>query len=280
MRIARIAVGSTSSVVVMDGEDHGRDLAALGIDTVARALGELVAGSLPARLGACPRVAVTPSMLRAPVDEATRILCAGFNYAAHATETGRERPAKPNFFQRYPSSFVGAREAIAVPPVSEQLDWEGEIAFVVGRGGKAIARSHAHRHVGGYVVLGDHSVRDFQFHGSQASAGKNFDRTGAIGPWIVTPDELDGDLEVRTFLGDEQVQHGRLSQLLFDVPALVAYVSMFMELRPGDVIATGTPPGVGARRTPPRWLRPGDEIAVEVPGIGRIANPIVRAEGP
>ncbi len=283
MRIASIRRGSATAIAagLPDGSAYDVTGSAGGPRTIAQAMVEAMSGVLAQRLADCERIDFSAQTLLRPVDDDARILCAGFNFAAHASESDRQTPSQPTFFTRFASSLVGPSEPIVRPVASECLDWEGELAVVIGRAGRAIAREHALSHVGGYVCFGDHSARDFQLHSTQATAGKNFDRSGTIGPWIVTPDQAPqpGQLEVFTRLNGEQMQHGRLSQLVFDIPALIAYASTFMALRPGDVIATGTPSGIGARRKPPRWLRGGDEIAVEVPGVGLLTNRVIEEKG-
>jgi 2-keto-4-pentenoate hydratase/2-oxohepta-3-ene-1,7-dioic acid hydratase in catechol pathway len=212
-----------------------------------------------------------------PIPAPRRILCTGFNFSSHAAETDREVPDHPTFFVRFPSTFVGHGEPIVRPPESVTLDWEGEIALVVGRRGRRIARDAALAHIAGFAPLGDNSIREFQLHSTQATAGKNFDASGAWGPWLVTPDEVGdpADLTVRTTLNGEQVQLGCLRDLVFSVPDLLAYASTFTTLEPGDVIATGTPQGIGFRRDPPVYLRPGDQLSVEMVGHGQLVNTVV-----
>ena len=278
MLIARIAKGSSSAIAAGPAPDQLTDLTAGGaVNSVADAVAAALAGELDGLVAAGEPVR-DPVTLLAPVDGNARILCAGFNFTTGATPpTGDRVDAHPTLFVRFPSSLVGPGEPIVRPRASERLDWEGEVAAVIGRAGRRITEDAALDHVAGYVCFGDHSVRDFQRHGTQATAGKNFDGSGAIGPWIVTADALApvSDLEVRTRLNGEQVQHGQLSRLVFSVPALIAYVSTFMALRPGDVIATGTPPGIGAKRQPPRWMSPGDRLEVDVVGVGVLANDVI-----
>jgi 2-keto-4-pentenoate hydratase/2-oxohepta-3-ene-1,7-dioic acid hydratase in catechol pathway len=283
MLIASIRRGASRAIVVglPDGAAYDVTGSAGGPGTIAQAMHEAVSGTLARRLIDCEPINLTAQTLLRPIDDDARILCAGFNFATHASESDRQSTPQPTFFTRYASSVVGPSEPIVRPTASECLDWEGELAVVIGRGGRAIPRERALSHVGGYVCFGDHSVRDFQQHGTQATAGKNFDRSGAIGPWIITPDQAPPpeQLQVFTRLNGEPTQHGRLAQLVFDIPALIAYASTFMALRPGDVIATGTPSGIGARRTPPRWLRSGDEIAIEVPGVGLLVSRVIDEKG-
>ena len=278
MRIGRARIDG-ASVIVAEHEESWFDLGGAGIVSVAAALRAHHAGELASRLASCARLTSIEERLLAPIDGDARVLCAGFNYTAHARESGKpaDVPAHPNFFARFSTSLVGPAEPLLLPRSSSHLDWEGEVAFVIGESGRHIALGDALAHVGGYVCFGDHSLRDYQQHGSQATAGKNFEQSGAIGPWIVTADEVPSpeSLEVFTYLQGEEVQHGYLRDLVFSVPALLAYVSTFLTLRAGDVIATGTPSGIGARRNPPRWLAAGEEIVVEVPGVGRLANRVV-----
>lgn len=214
---------------------------------------------------------------RPPVPHPTRILCAGFNFASHAGEMARELPDHPTFFVRFASSCVGHEEPIVRPQVSDSLDWEGEVAVVIGSGGHRIPKARALDHVAGYTPFADNSVREWQLHSTQATAGKNFDRTGSFGPWMVTADEVPAPeaLSVRTLLDGVEMQHGHLSDLVFGVDDLIAYASTFTTLSPGDVIATGTPPGVGMRQTPPRYLRAGEQLIVELVGFTRLVNAVV-----
>lgn len=209
-------------------------------------------------------------------DRAAKFLCAGVNYVPHIDEMGRERPAHPVMFVRFADSLVGHLEPMMRPRESVQYDYEGELAVVIGRRARRVPAERALRHVAGYACFNDGSLRDFQRHGPQWTAGKNFPASGAFGPWLVTADDL-GDpapLVLSTRLNGETMQHERVAQLCFDVPALIAYCSTFTSLEPGDVIATGTPGGVGAGRMPPRWMQSGDTVEVEVDGVGTLKNPI------
>jgi len=205
-----------------------------------------------------------------------KTLCVGVNYRPHIEEMGREVPDYPVVFVRFPGSLVGHEQAIIRPRVSEQLDFEGELAVVIGRPARHVGRAEALGYVAGYCCFMDGSVRDWQRHTMQFTAGKNFDRSGACGPWLVTTDEIPDParLQLTTRVNGEVMQQGRLADLLFDVPFLIEYCSTFTELLPGDVIATGTPGGVGAARKPPRWLRDGDVVEVEIPGVGLLRSPV------
>lgn len=281
MRIAKIIDDGGKAVIAIlpDGSTYkvSRSPDALIADT----LREIASGGLGASLQGCEEIHIDYETLLRPIDDDARILCAGFNFNAHAVESDREQPTQPTFFARFASSLVGPNDPVERPFASDTLDWEGEVAVMIGKGGRNISEAEASEHIGGYLCFGDHSIREFQSHSTQATAGKNFDRSGAAGPWIVTPDDLPppSELEVLTWLNGEKVQHGRLSNLIFSVPKLIAYASSFMELRSGDVIATGTPSGIGARRNPPRFLQEGDEIRVEVPGVGTLTSHVVNQKG-
>jgi len=213
-------------------------------------------------------------------DRNPRILCVGVNYRPHIAEMGREIPAHPVVFTRFASSLVGDGDALVRPAVSEQFDYEGELAVVIGRAAHRVSREQALAYVGGYCCFMDGSVRDWQRHTAQFTPGKNFDRSGAMGAVRPAGEVPDPDgLTVTTRLNGEVMQQGAVRDLVFDIPFLVAYCSTFMTLQPGDVIATGTPGGVGAARTPPVWLRPGDVVEVDIPGVGILSNP-VRDEAP
>ena len=209
-----------------------------------------------------------------------KILCVGVNYRPHIEEMGRDLPDHPVVFVRFPDSLVEDGEAIIRPSVSEQLDFEGELAVVIGREGRHVSREDAFDHVAGYCCFLDGSVRDWQRHTSQFTPGKNFERSGAIGPLVPRDNVPDpASLELTTRVNGEVMQHGDISDLVFDVPTLLEYCSTFAELLPGDVIATGTPGGVGAARTPPVWLKPGDIVEVDIPGIGRLRSPVGEEQG-
>lgn len=211
-----------------------------------------------------------------PIGDNAKIVCVGMNYAAHAAESGRDVPDHPTLFARFPDSFVGAGTPVVRPMVDDSLDWEGEAAVVIGRGGRHIPEADAWDHVAGVTAMAENSVRTWQLHSTQATAGKNFAGSGAIGPWVTTLDEAGrGPWTVTTRLNGVQVQHDDTGHLVFDVARLVAYVSAVTPLRPGDVIATGTPKGIGLRMDPPRFLAPGDEVEVEVSGVGVLANGVV-----
>ena len=207
-------------------------------------------------------------------DPAAKFLCVGVNYIPHIEEMGRDRPERPVVFVRFADSLVGHGGTMIRPRESEQLDFEGELAVVIGKRARRVPREQALRHVAGWSCFNDGSVRDFQRHGPQWTPGKNFYHSGAFGPWLVTSDEQPDPTAFRleTRLNGEVVQHESVAQLCFDVPALIEYCSTFAQLEPGDVIVTGTPGGVGAGRTPPLWMKDGDVVEVDITGVGILHN--------
>jgi 2-keto-4-pentenoate hydratase/2-oxohepta-3-ene-1,7-dioic acid hydratase in catechol pathway len=206
-----------------------------------------------------------------------KIVCIGHNYEEHRVETQREKTENPSVFLRVAASQTGHQQPIVLPPESVQFDYEGEIAIVIGQGGRRIREADAWKHIAGYSAYNDGSVRDWQRHTMQFTPGKNFARTGAFGPWLVTRGEIaDGEvLTLETRLNGVTVQKADTGQLIFSLPRLIAYVSTFTPLAPGDVIVTGTPGGVGAKRTPPLWMKPGDRVEIEVSRIGVLSNPVM-----
>jgi 2-keto-4-pentenoate hydratase/2-oxohepta-3-ene-1,7-dioic acid hydratase in catechol pathway len=205
-----------------------------------------------------------------------KILCVGLNYEEHRRETGRAEVANPTIFTRFADSQVAHGRPLVRPRVSTEFDFEGELAVVIGKPGRHIPRDKAFAHVAGYACYNDGSVRDWQRHTHQFTPGKNFPLTGGFGPWLVTADEVpDLDaLHLSTRVNGTVVQASGLDHMIFDVPRIVEYCSTFTTLNPGDVIATGTPGGVGAKRQPPLWLVPGDVVEVEITGIGTLRNTV------
>jgi 2-keto-4-pentenoate hydratase/2-oxohepta-3-ene-1,7-dioic acid hydratase in catechol pathway len=211
-----------------------------------------------------------------PVPNSEKILCVGLNFDDHVREMNRAAPEFPVIFPRFPDSLVGHDAPLMAPRESAQFDFEGELAVVIGRTARYVAPERAMDHVFGYSLFNDGSVRDFQRHTHQFTPGKNFPRSGSFGPAIVPRDEL-GDLDgraIRTRLNGVLVQESTLGELVFSVPQVISYVSRWTELRPGDVIAMGTPGGVGSSRTPPLWMYPGDRCEIEIDGVGLLANTI------
>jgi len=206
-----------------------------------------------------------------------KIICIGMNYVAHIKEMGRDRPEYPTLFTRFPDSLVGHGQSIVRPAASKKYDFEGELAVVIGREARHVAADQALDYVAGYTCFLDGSLRDYQRHTSQFIAGKNFRHSGAFGPWLVTTDEIPDpySLTLETRVNGQVMQAGRIDDLCFDIGALIGYLSTICRLDPGDVIATGTPSGVGAARDPQVWLQPGDVVEVDIDRIGVLRNEVV-----
>jgi len=208
-----------------------------------------------------------------------KIICIGVNYANRNEEykDGTEPPKYPSVFMRNRESLVGHEQHIMNPPESDQLDYEGEIVLVIGKEGRRIPESEAHNHIAGMTIMNEGSVRDYLRHAKfNVTQGKNFEKSGSLGPWMITADELDpmGKLQVITRVNGEERQNDVTDNLMFPFRFLIAYLSTFYRLKPGDIIATGTPNGAGARFDPPKYLQQGDLVEVEVPGIGALKNSI------
>jgi 2-keto-4-pentenoate hydratase/2-oxohepta-3-ene-1,7-dioic acid hydratase in catechol pathway len=245
--------------------DLAAALAAEGIDAIAR------------HAAAVPDHALGDIDFLPVIPRPEKLICVGLNYRDHAAEVGAEIPKYPTLFVRFPDSQVGHGGALVRPKASTRFDYEGELAVIIGKSGRHIGRDNAFDHVAGYSCFNDGTIRDWQGHTTQFTAGKNFVATGAMGPWMVTADEIPdpGHLAVRTRLNGETVQDGSTADMVFDIPALIEYVSTFTELRPGDVIATGTPAGVGYRRSPRLYMKAGDIVEVEIEGIGVLRNSVI-----
>lgn len=205
-----------------------------------------------------------------------KIVCVGLNYHAHRIESEREETEQPTLFLRVPGSQAGHGQALLRPRESTKFDFEGEIAVIIGKGGRRISQADAWDHIAGYSCYNDGSVRDWQKHTAQWTAGKNFARTGGFGPWMVTTDEIHADTELTlvTRLNGQEMQRTTTALLIHSIPKQIAYISTFTELLPGDVIVTGTPGGVGVRREPPVFMKPGDTVEIEVDRVGVLSNGI------
>jgi acylpyruvate hydrolase len=209
------------------------------------------------------------------VPNPTKILCVGLNYRDHILETKRDLPTYPVLFPKYASTLLGAHDDITLPPESSQVDYEGELAVVIGRRGRRIPEHDALGHVLGYCAANDITMRDFQYKTHQWLQGKAWDASTPIGPYTVRPDEVNiAHSAIRTLVNGEIVQQSDLSQLIFSVTNLVSTISTFTTLQPGDIILTGTPGGVGYRRTPQLFLQPGDTVTVEIDGVGACTNAV------
>jgi acylpyruvate hydrolase len=287
MRLVTCRSPSGDAVAVLDGDDVIA-LRELVPEAPGEMLGVIAAGEplrarLAAALQSAPGAVRRPLggvELRAPIPRPGKILCLGLNYAAHAKEGGNEVPEHPTVFVRVTTSLVAPGAPVVRPRVSEQLDYEVELVIVIGARCHDVAEDQALAHVFGYTIMNDVSVRDYQRRTSQWTLGKNFDGSGPMGPAIVTADELPAGargLGIRTRLNGELLQDGNTADMVFPVPRIVALLSQVMTLEPGDVIATGTPSGVGHARRPPLWMKPGDVVTCEIDGIGTLSNPIVDA---
>jgi len=241
-------------------------------------IGTLLREGLPS---AAPRGSRTHELasldLAPPVSRPGKIICLGLNYRAHALETSYEVPKYPTLFAKFAEALIGAREAISMPPGSDQVDWEVELAFVVGRRVRNASDREAREAIAGFTVLNDISMRDWQNRTTQWLQGKTFEAATPVGPVVVTPDEVDGaaDLNIRCEVDGEEVQNASTSDLLFGPVEVVRYISEIITLEPGDLISTGTPSGVGMSRVPPIFLKSGQVLTSTIEGIGELVNPCV-----
>ncbi len=240
----------------------------------------LAAGTLPrapAAVTQAPLLPLASLNLLPPVPDTGRIFCVGLNYVAHREETGRKPTDYPVIFVRFAASVVGDGQSVLLPRESTNFDFEGELAVVIGKAGRRIPEARALEHVAGYACFMDGSLRDWQSHTQQFIPGKNFDRSGAFGPCLVSADEIgdpNGGLTLVTRLNGQEVQSTTTDLMIFSVPVVINYLSAFTQLEPGDVIATGTPGGVGFKRTPPLFMKAGDKIEVEIARVGLLANSV------
>lgn len=262
MKFVRYASdGGPRDGVVVDGVVHEARHAG---STVEVEVGDAVASLDTLRL-LCPIVA--PS----------KIVCVGLNYRDHAAESGQDLPQRPLLFGKFPNALAGPGDPIQIPPGTREVDYEAELGVLIGSRAKNVAIAEALDHVYGYTCVNDVSARDLQFADGQWLRGKSLDTFCPVGPYVVTADEIPdpNKLAISCRVNDEVLQSATTADMVFDVPTLISFISAHMTLEPGDLIATGTPPGVGFARTPPIYLRHGDEVAVEIEGIGRLTNPVV-----
>lgn len=262
------------TVVDLNLDDDLLALLQKGEPGLAAARDALAAAPVEARR---PRADVT---LLPPLPRPPKIICVARNYAEHAKEAGLQVSEIPILFARFAKTLVGDGGNILRPTVSEQLDWEGELAVVIGKPGRHISKADAMDHVAGYSIFNDVTVRDYQFRVTQYTGGKNFSASGPFGPALVTKDEVPDphNVDVSTELNGERVQHANTSDMIFDIPTIIEHISEFIDLEAGDVIPMGTPSGVGFKREPPWFLKPGDEVKVTVTGLGTLTNPVVAEE--
>jgi len=279
VRLATGVIGTRTVFGPVIG-DELRDIGADGRWTcLADALGEAQRDEVERAASRAPLVQLDELTWLPPIPRPERILCVGLNYRDHAAESDRATgplPARPTIFTRFPSSIVGHDAPVVRPVASTSFDYEGELAVIIGETARNVPAEHAMDVVAGYSCCMEGTLRDFQRHTSQFIPGKNFDRSGSLGPWIVTPDEFDaGNATLMTRVNGETLQKAQIGDMIHSVAAVIAYCSTFTTLAAGDVIATGTPGGVGYARTPPRWLEAGDVVEVEVSSIGVLRNRVV-----
>lgn len=277
MRLARVTKDGNLGLAAKTGDAvtiaYGADIANLDAHIAA---GTLAAAGKTAAAGEAVDEAALAFL--PPVVRPSKIVCLGLNYRDHAEESGLGIPEFPVLFARFPSSLIGHGAPIILPKVSSQLDWEAELVVVLSKGGKHIAEAHALNHIAGYSVFNDASIRDYQMRTPQWTAGKNFDDTGAFGPWLVTPEELPAGaagLKIECRVNGEVMQSSNTGNLIFNVANTIHLLSTFMTLEAGDVLVMGTPGGVGVARNPQIWMKAGDVCEVEIEGVGLLSNPIV-----
>lgn len=255
-------------------DDEVRDLGSARLEDLLAGGADLAA---VARAGSERRVPLETVRFLPPLARPPKIICIGLNYRDHTAESPYEQPDYPTVFPRFGTTLIGHGQPIERPLCSDSLDYEGEMAVVIGTAGRHIPEARAHDHVAGYSVFNDGSVREFQFKSPQWTVGKNFDRTGGFGPTFVTADELPAGgtgLKLETRLNGEVMQSASTADMVFDVASLIAIISEAITLEPGDVIVSGTPAGIGWAREPKVIMRDGDEVEVEIEGIGLLRNPI------
>jgi 2-keto-4-pentenoate hydratase/2-oxohepta-3-ene-1,7-dioic acid hydratase in catechol pathway len=278
MRFIHFESGGASGIAVDDGSgwhgltQHERGFPGTLPELIVQGANLLSVGRDLLRMH---EVDLTAIRLLPPVPRPPKILCVGLNYDDHLEESGLKRPVYPEIFGRFAMSLLAHGEPILRPPESSALDYEAELAVVIGKRGRRIQPAKALDHVAGYSLFNDATIRDFQLRTPQWTMGKNFDSTGAFGPWLVTPDALAlgaSGLRIRGLLNGKVMQNARTDQLIFSVSRLIELISIAMTLEPGDVIITGTPGGVGAARKPPVYMRPGDIFEVDIEGIGVLSN--------
>jgi 2-keto-4-pentenoate hydratase/2-oxohepta-3-ene-1,7-dioic acid hydratase in catechol pathway len=279
MKFATFRISGSTTWGIIEGEE-AVDIGAVLRDHLPNLKSAIIADALTdltAHAAQAARYPLSAIEWLPVIPNPDKILCIGLNYETHRKETGRTEVEHPTVFARYANSQIGHLADIIRPRVSTDLDFEGELAVIIGKPGRYISKADAFSHVAGYACYNDGSVRDFQRHTHQFTPGKNFPGTGAFGPWMVTPDELGGDLgplRLQTRVNGQVVQDAKIEQMIFDIPRQIEYCSTFTRLEPGDVIASGTPGGVGAKRQPPLWLKPGDTVEVEIDKVGLLRNGI------
>jgi 2-keto-4-pentenoate hydratase/2-oxohepta-3-ene-1,7-dioic acid hydratase in catechol pathway len=276
MKLASFKIGNSTTWGLIEG-DEALDIGALLKARYPDLKSAIAADALAAvgdAAGKAKRTPVADITWLPVIPNPDKILCIGLNYEMHRKETGRDEVENPTVFGRFANSQTGHLANIVRPKLSTHLDYEGELAIIIGKPGRHITKADAWSHIAGYACYNEGSVRDFQRHTHQFTPGKNFPETGAFGPWMMTPDELGevAPLRLQTRVNGQIVQDATIDQMIFDIPRQIEYCSSFTRLGPGDVIVTGTPGGVGAKRTPPLWLKPGDIVEVEIDKLGVLRN--------
>lgn len=281
MKLATFTHDGSTRIGLADGDDI-IDLTAAAPSLPREMIAFLEAGpdameTARASIAAGARIPLADVRLEAPIARPPKFLAVGLNYADHVAESGMDTPEHPTIFNKQSTCITGPTDPVHVPKVSHVLDYEGEFGIVIGRRGRHVAREDAEDYIAGYLVVNDVTVRDWQFRTPTWTMGKSFDTHGPIGPWIVTTDEIRDphQLGLRTYVNDELRQESNTKQLIFDCFFLIEHFSQAFTLEPGDIIATGTPGGVGILSKPPQLLKAGDVVRVEIDGIGQIENPII-----
>ena len=281
MKLTTFTHGGSTRIGVADG-DEVIDLAEAAPSLPREMIAFLEAGpeameTARAAIATGARIPLADVQLEAPIARPPKFLAVGLNYADHVAESGMDTPEHPTIFNKQSTCVTGPTDPVHVPKVSHVLDYEGEFGIVIGRRGRHVSRDDAEDYIAGYLIVNDVTVRDWQFRTPTWTMGKSFDTHGPIGPWIVTTDEIRDphQLGLRTYVNDELRQESNTKQLIFDCFFLIEHFSQAFTLEPGDIIATGTPGGVGILNKPPQLLKAGDVVRVEIDGIGQIENPII-----
>lgn len=274
MKIVTYEAGRGPRAGIISGSEIVDVWSALGEPDGAPSVRALLASGRLAEAAAAegPGVSAGDARLLSPVPDPEKIVCIGLNYRSHAEEAGLEPPETATFFAKFRNALAAPGADVALPPYSDRIDYEAEIAFVIGTRCKDVPEPEALGRIAGYTLLNDLSARDYQFKTMQWMPGKVFDGSAPCGPWLVTPDEAGAhdELAVELHLNGERMQSGTTADLVHSIPALVAYLSRLMTLEPGDIVSTGTPAGVGSTREPKVWLKAGDEVVIESPTLGRL----------
>ena len=279
MKLASYLFGGKAGYGVVTGQgvvDLTRRIGSKYPDLRALLAGDGLADARQAVTGAGPDFQIADLTLLPVIPNPDKIICVGLNYEDHIKETGRDKTEKPVLFLRLSNSQIGAHQPMLRPRESTHFDYEAEIAVIIGKAGRRISEQDSWNHVAGYSCYNDGSIRDWQRHTSQFASGKNFNGTGAFGPWMVSADEIPPNtvMTLTGRLNGKEVQRATSEQMIFKIPELIHYISTFTDLLPGDVIVSGTPGGVGAKRTPPLWMKPGDTVEIEIDKVGVLTNSI------